>query len=136
VDDVVPLARHFLERHARRAGTAPCPLAPEAEEVLQVHAWPGNVRELENEIERALALIEPGATLRPEHFSERLGTARSALRNVTGATGTLRDAMARVEAWYIRRALAENGGRRTATARKLGVTREGLYKKMRRLGVE
>ncbi|HKJ24145.1 MAG TPA: sigma 54-interacting transcriptional regulator [Myxococcota bacterium] len=135
VDDVVPLARHFLARHAARAGAAPCPLAPEAEEILQVHAWPGNVRELENEIERALALVEPEQTLRPEHFSDRLGAARSALRNVTGATGTLRDAMARVEAWYIRRALAENGGRRTATARKLGVTREGLYKKMRRLGI-
>jgi len=135
-DDVVPLAHHFLARHAARTGETLCPLAPEAVELLQMHAWPGNVRELENEIERALALVEPGQTLRPEHFSERLGMARSALRNVTGATGTLRDAMARVEAWYIRRALAEHGGRRTATARKLGVTREGLYKKMRRLGIE
>jgi len=136
IDDVVPLARHFLARHARRESLAPCPLGREAEEILQVHAWPGNVRELENEIQRALALVEPGNTLRPEHFSERLGGARGALRNVTGPTGTLRDAMARVEAWYIRRALAEHGGRRTATARKLGVTREGLYKKMKRLGIE
>jgi Nif-specific regulatory protein len=135
VDDVVPIARHFLGRHARREGSAPCALASEAEELLQVHAWPGNVRELENEIARALALVEPGATLRAEHFSERLGAARGALRNVTGPTGTLRDAMARVEAWYIRRALAENDGHRTATARKLGVTREGLYKKMKRLGI-
>ena len=38
--------------------------------------------------------------------------------------------MNRVEAWYIRRALAELGGHRTATARKLGVTREGLYNYM------
>ena len=44
--------------------------------------------------------------------------------------------MNRVEAWYIRRALAEAGGRRTVTARKLGITREGLYKKMKRLGIE
>jgi len=136
IDDVVPLARHFLARHARREKAPPCPLAREAEEILQVHAWPGNVRELENEIQRALALVEPGTPLRPEHFSERLGGARSALRNVTGPTGTLRDAMARVEAWFIRRALAEHAGHRTATARKLGVTREGLYKKMKRLGIE
>ena len=80
--------------------------------------------------------MEPGRALRAEHFSERLATARGALRNVTGPTGTLRDAMNRVEAWYIRRALAEAGGRRTVTARKLGITREGLYKKMKRLGIE
>jgi DNA-binding NtrC family response regulator len=135
MEDVVLLARHFLAHQARRAGVAACRLAPEAEEVLQVHAWPGNVRELENEIQRALALVEPGSTLRPEHFSERLGAARGALRNVTGPTGTLRDAMARVEAWYIRRALHEADGRRTATARRLGITREGLYKKMKRLGI-
>ncbi|MBW2316107.1 MAG: sigma 54-interacting transcriptional regulator [Deltaproteobacteria bacterium] len=136
IDDVVPLAHHFLGRHARREAAPPCPLAREAEEILQVHAWPGNVRELENEVERALALVAPGQTLRPEHFSERLGAARGALRNVTGPTGTLREALNRVEAWYIRRALAELGGHRTATARKLGVTREGLYKKMKRLGIQ
>ena len=135
-DDVVPLARHFLALHAQGERVAPCALAPDAEEILQVHAWPGNVRELANEIERALALVDPGQTLRAEHFSDRLGAARGALRNVTGPTGTLRDAMHRVEAWYIRRALAEHDGRRTATARKLGVTREGLYKKMKRLGIE
>jgi len=135
VEDVIPLAGHLLVRHARRENATPCRLSREAEEVLQVHAWPGNVRELENELQRAAALVEPGATLRPEHFSERLGAARGALRQVTGTTGTLRDAMNRVEAWYIRRALHETGGRRTTTARRLGITREGLYKKMKRLQI-
>jgi transcriptional regulator of acetoin/glycerol metabolism len=41
-----------------------------------------------------------------------------------------------VEAWLIRRTLTANAGRRTVTARELGVTREGLYKKMKRLGIE
>jgi transcriptional regulator of acetoin/glycerol metabolism len=44
--------------------------------------------------------------------------------------------MDRVEAWLLRRALDAHGGRRTLTARRLGLTREGLYKKMRRLGIE
>ncbi len=136
IDDVVPLAEHFTARQAEKRGELVSRLAPAAEEILQLHAWPGNVRELQNEIERALALAEPGQPLRPEHFSERLASARGALGNVTGPTGTLRDAMDRVEAWYLRRALAENAGRRAATARKLGITREGLYKKMKRLGVE
>ena len=136
IEDVLALANHFLGRHASKRNLLASRVAPEAEEILQLHAWPGNVRELQNEVERALALVEPGHPLSPEHFSERLAAARGALRNVTGATGTLRDAMDRVEAWYLRRALAENAGRRAATARKLGITREGLYKKMKRLGIE
>ncbi len=44
--------------------------------------------------------------------------------------------MNRIEAWLIRRALEQHGQRRTDTAKKLGITREGLYKKMKRLGIE
>jgi len=47
----------------------------------------------------------------------------------------LRRTLARIEGWLIRRALEEHGGRRAATARTLGITREGLYKKMRRFGI-
>jgi transcriptional regulator of acetoin/glycerol metabolism len=41
-----------------------------------------------------------------------------------------------VESWLLRRALDRNDGRRTVTARQLGLTREGLYKKLKRLGIE
>jgi len=44
--------------------------------------------------------------------------------------------MNRIEAWLIRRALEQHAGRRAASARKLGITREGLYKKMKRLGID
>jgi DNA-binding NtrC family response regulator len=59
-----------------------------------------------------------------------------AIDQASGAGDTLRDALDRVEAWLIRRALEMHGGRKAITARRLGVTREGLYKKMKRLGVE
>jgi DNA-binding NtrC family response regulator len=49
---------------------------------------------------------------------------------------TLRESLDRVEAWLIRRCLERNGGRKSSSARQLGVTREGLYKKMRRLGID
>ena len=49
---------------------------------------------------------------------------------------SLHESLARIEGWLIRRALANNGGMRARTARQLGLTREGLYKKMKRLGVE
>jgi two-component system response regulator FlrC len=57
-DDIVPLARHFLSGHARRAGRQVW-FSPEAESLLFRYRWPGNVRELENTAQRAL-ILTPG----------------------------------------------------------------------------
>ena len=51
---------------------------------------------------------------------------------LAGGSETLRETMARLEAWVLRRALERHGGRRIATARSLGITRECLYKKLKR----
>jgi len=138
-EDVLPLADHLLERHQNTEGKPGCRLGNEIRPLLESHHWPGNVRELENEIQRALALAEPGDTLERVNFSEGLGRE---LESLTASPLTplpdepLRDTLARAEALLIRRALATNGDRRTDTARKLGLTREGLYKKMKRLNIE
>jgi Nif-specific regulatory protein len=128
--DVLRLARHFLELHGRAEGKPGVHLSPEAERLLDAHPWPGNVRELENEIQRALALAEPGETLSPEHFSERLRAILPPIEASLHPGDTLRETLDRVEAWLIREALAAHGGRRAQTARRLGVTREGLYNYM------
>jgi transcriptional regulator with PAS, ATPase and Fis domain len=135
--DVMPLAQHFLALHGRREGKRGCHLTPEATDLLRDHAWPGNVRELENEMLRALALSEPGGLLGPEHLSERVTRALEPVRELAAEDGeTLRATMARIEAWLLRRALAAHGGRRAETARRLGITREGLYKKLKKLGID
>lgn len=134
--DVVPLAHHFLALHGATEGKPNVGLSPEARRLLLSHAWPGNVRELENEIQRGLAMAEPGETLTPEHLSERLGAILEPVEAQVQPGDTLRETLARVEAYLIRCALDDHGGRRAATARTLGLTREGLHKKMKRLGVE
>jgi Nif-specific regulatory protein len=133
--DVLRLARHFLEAHGHAEAKPGVRLSPEAERLLEAHPWPGNVRELENEIQRALALAEPGETLAPEHFSERLRAILPPIEASLRPGDTLRETLDRVEAWLIREALTAHQGRRAQTARRLGVTREGLYKKMQRLGI-
>ncbi len=135
-EDVLPLCTHFLSLHGAREGKPGCTLTAEATSLLLAHGWPGNVRELENEVQRALALAEPGEALGARHFSERLGSVLEPIEAVGIADEPLRHTMGRIEAWLIRRALDAHGGRRAATARKLGVTREGLYKKMQRFGIE
>ena len=134
--DIVTLAEHFLTLHGRREGKRGARLSPEASHLLQAYRWPGNVRELENEIQRGLALARPGEALTPAHFSERLTGVLEPIEANAFPDESLRQTLGRIEAWLIRRALERYGGNRTETARQLAVTREGLYKKMKRFGIE
>ncbi len=66
LEDIAPLASHFLEQFALRSPASE--LSAEALQRLRGHRWPGNVRELQNVIERALILAEEDAVIRPEHL--------------------------------------------------------------------
>jgi DNA-binding NtrC family response regulator len=70
VEDILPLALHFLQKYCSENGRAPMIIEHEAEKLLLAYRWPGNVRELENVMERAVVLATPsdislGATLLP-----------------------------------------------------------------------
>ncbi|MED5261037.1 MAG: sigma 54-interacting transcriptional regulator [Myxococcota bacterium] len=134
-EDVLALASHFLEKYARRDGKTGCFLPPETRAQLQSYPWPGNVRELENQVQRAVALADPGTALAPDFFFPQIGTPACSSPESSSGAGNLRAECDRFEATFIRRALEQHGGRKSETARALGVTREGLYKKMKRLGV-
>ena len=134
--DIIPLANHFLRTYGKREQKEECLFSKAAVRLLQSYRWPGNVRELENEVQRALTLAEPGEIIGPRLLSNRIVGLLEAVRQIPPGEETLRENLESIEAWLIRRALSHQGGRRAATARKLGITREGLYKKMKRLGVE
>jgi transcriptional regulator with PAS, ATPase and Fis domain len=127
-DDVLPLAEHFLALHGRRERKARVSLSIEAAHRLATHRWPGNVRELENEMQRALALADPGDTLGPADFSLRVAAPLPSEEIAAAPGESLRESLHRLEALLLRRALAAHQGQRSATARSLGITREGLYK--------
>ncbi|MBW2541286.1 MAG: sigma 54-interacting transcriptional regulator [Deltaproteobacteria bacterium] len=133
--DILPLANHFLAHYAKLDGRPEAPLSSDSRRLLQSYGWPGNVRELENEIQRALTISDAGEDLTPSHFSPRLYEVLQPVQAVVQPGDSLRETLARVEAWLIRHALEANGGRRATTARLLGITREGLYKKMKRYGI-
>jgi len=136
-DDILDLARHFLVLHGRREGRPGMRLASEAEARLVAHHWPGNVRELENEMHRALILCGPDGVVRGAHLSA--GWTDPALPEEllpgAGAGEPLRDTLLRIERYLVQRALTAHRGHRADTARALGLTREGLWKKMKRLGI-
>ena len=132
-EDVLLLAKHFLSRYSGEEG--PQRIGADAARLLEIYTWPGNVRELENEIARIAATHrgEPEVTAR--QLSSRIQGVADAMSDDPGAE-TLRATMGRLETWVLRRALERHGGRRVATARSLGITREGLYKKLKRFGLQ
>jgi len=128
--DVLPLARHFLERHARESGRQ-VGLSLGAEKGLVTYDWPGNVRELHNAIERALVLTR-GDEIQPEDLL--LNGARRAAPHPADV-GTLQSGLETAAAQRIRAALEAAGGRRAEAASLLGIDRTTLFRWMKRLGL-
>jgi DNA-binding NtrC family response regulator len=128
--DIVPLAEHFLALAAPGKR-----LSAEAAARLLAHRWPGNVRELRNAMERAAAMVRhpliAGADL------DFLAAPRPPAEPAPDwLAGPLPEAVARLEAAMIRRALEASGGNRAEAARNLGINRQLLYEKLRRYGID
>ncbi len=131
--DVVPLVREFLARNPD--GVTLQDVAPDAARLLETYPWPGNVRELENEVARIVSNASSEIEVTARLLSPQIRRGSDGLPTV-GADETLRTTMARFEAWVLRRALDRHANRRIATARSLGITRECLYKKLKRYGMQ
>lgn len=134
-EDIPLLARHFLDRYAREFGRAVTGFVPEAVERLAVYDWPGNVRELQNEVQRALITRTDGDLIQIDDLSPRL-LGRSAVSDSGDLPrGPLKDMLDAVERLLLQRALREHLNNKTRAAEALGVTREGLHKKLARFGL-
>jgi transcriptional regulator with PAS, ATPase and Fis domain len=127
VEDIPTLAEHFLRVYRERARRAVPSIAPEAMRCLRAYPFPGNVRELENEIERAVALADPGQPIGLDHLSERIGSTGGK----PAAPQTLNDAIEQLKRRMIEDALRECGSK-TRAAERLGLTRQSLQQMLRR----
>jgi two-component system response regulator HydG len=127
-EDVPLLVHHFLRKHG---GAGALGIEDAALEMLVAAAWPGNVRELENAIESALALA-PGPRLRVADFPHsRRGPGVAA----SPPPADLPLSLAAYERCVLERALAECGGDAREAARRLGIGRSTLYRKLARHGI-
>ena len=131
MEDVPLLAKHLLIRAREDANKSVGGLTVGAIKALTSHDWPGNVRELENKIRRAVVLAEENSEITPDLFSETVGHAVSDVS--VEYQGRLQDHVQEYEKRLIRDALDKYEGNITHTARKLGMTRAGLQKKINRL---
>ena len=135
-EDIEPLANHFLKRYAAEMHKQIGGIGHEALTQLRRYRWPGNVRELENEVQRLVIQADEGAFVGPEHLSESVRQAGSARDGrVTRRKGTLKQQIEAIERQLLLEALAEHGHNKTQTAANLGITREGLHKKLAKHGI-
>jgi two-component system response regulator HydG len=123
-EDIVPLARHFLEQ-SERPGIR---LAPAAEDLLWRYRWPGNIRELSNVIRYAAAMAD-GSVIQAHHLPVRLVRAHTS----SPPPGSLRT-LAEVEEEHVLSVLEACHGVQAAAARILGIGRTTLWRKLSRYG--
>jgi DNA-binding NtrC family response regulator len=127
--DVPRLARHFLERLMVEERREDLSFSTDALQVFAAYQWPGNVRELEHEVHRLVLTLPARTRILPGHLAARIR------QHAAGpADEPLDDMLARVEIALIRDRL-DRFATKADAARSLGITREGLYAKLRRLGL-
>ena len=164
-EDVPALVRHFIERFAAEESKPVTGLTAEASDLIERFNWPGNVRQLENTIFRAVVLCD-GATLDVCDFPQiaaALGVEQTVRRPVASAEAPLRPAHAPVraaapepspyalmtvdaaghmrkleemESEIIRTAISRYEGHMSEVARRLGIGRSTLYRKLKDLGLD
>jgi DNA-binding NtrC family response regulator len=142
-EDVLPLAQHFLDMHARRRGGPTKRLSPEAEQLVLKHDWPGNVRELRNAMERAMVLAagsEIGPEVFPDEIREKIDRPPRPAAPVesrgpveTGTAPIL--PLEELEKRAILDALSRLDHNATRAAKHLSISKATLFRKLKQYGI-
>ncbi|WP_018086383.1 sigma 54-interacting transcriptional regulator [Desulfurispora thermophila] len=134
LDDLPELIDHFINKFNKQFGQRVHGISEEVREIFWQHHWPGNVRELENVIERAFNVLD-GPVIQKKHlpmYLQKVSLQRGMRHNHIGLPNLVEEA----EKEAILEALAAAGGNKRQAAKLLGISRAGLYKKLKRYGIK
>ena len=135
-DDIALLAQHFLEKYSKKNRKAVKAFSPIAMDMLLKYGWPGNVRELENALERAVILLTGDYITEKElplSIKETYSEQNGRVLPLSPIKGSL--PLVEIEKMAITAALEEAGGNKSEAARRLGINRKTLHKKLKDYGV-
>jgi DNA-binding NtrC family response regulator len=125
-EDIEPLARHFLARHAKKYRKKISGIDSQAIATLHTHGWPGNVRELDHAIERAVLMAR----------GDRIGATDLGLTPSSGPDTNLEHLkLADAERQLIQNALDRHQGNVSLAAADLGLSRSALYRRLEKHGL-
>lgn len=131
-EDILPMARTYIQMSCERAGVTIKTLTAEAAEALADHPWPGNVHELENAIDRAIILSGTRGKIEREDLPPAI---RSVSANVSNVHYDQVMSIAELERRYVMEVLDRYNGNRTRTAKALGIGANTLWRKLKGWGV-
>jgi Nif-specific regulatory protein len=131
-EDIPLLAEAFLRRFSVSERKTIMGFTPEAMDLLCCYHWPGNVREMENEIQRVVIQVENERLISSGLLSPSINILKTLTTPGASVKASLKTRTQQVEAFFIKEALKMHYGNRTRAALHLGISREGLHKKMAR----
>lgn len=134
IEDIDLLADNLRVKLCNKYGIYSEGISKEALEHLKNYDWPGNVRQLENVIERAINLLDTELLISSKHLPEKIIKTKSKKYNMD--TNGLKDVVDEMEKEIIVSTLEKTKGNKNEAAKILGLSRAGLYKKIKRLGLE
>jgi transcriptional regulator with PAS, ATPase and Fis domain len=126
-EDIPIIVQHFIDQHRQKNAKTMARISPEAVARLSAYAWPGNVRELRNAIEYALVLC-PDGEIGVQHLPPRIGAENGCVCPPEPVDAHEREQLIT--------ALRQAGGNQSAAARRLGVSRVTVWKRMKKHGVD
>jgi two-component system, NtrC family, response regulator HydG len=131
--DLLFLLNRFAERYAAEMGRPKVGFAPRTVDLFFQYAWPGNVRELQNEVQRAVILCGEDGVVRPEHLSPKINPPPQA--GAASPAGTYAEAKTEFVRRFLAQALQRCDFNKARTAETIGLSRQGLFKLIKRHGV-
>jgi transcriptional regulator with PAS, ATPase and Fis domain len=133
-EDLEILVSHFIQELNMRLGTNVTGISDEAWHILEDYEWPGNVRELRNVFERSLNICHDGE-LDAQHLLTYFSPEREGGEKDQGKALPLREAVSSAEKKAIQRALSWAKGNKNRASHLLGISRSGLYQKMKEYNI-
>ncbi len=130
-NDIILLAEYFFKQFCQNMGRQTPRLSAAAKKQLLNHAWPGNVRELRNLTER-LAYLSSGDCIETEDLSF-INAGSDLASKQLDMNSTLTDATREFQQQYIRQMIESTSGNMSQAAKRLGLHRSNLYRKIRQL---
>ena len=127
-DDTILLAKHFIRELNQEMGRNIEQISPDAAAALRAYHWPGNIRELRNVIERVM-ILEEGPTIELENLPANI---QGDIQPGEGREGPM--TLEELEKDYILRMLDANDGNISQTAKRLGISRHTIMRKLEKWG--
>ncbi|MEL7565176.1 MAG: sigma 54-interacting transcriptional regulator [Dehalobacterium sp.] len=140
-EDIETLIDHFLKKFQKIYGRRSIKISPEMKSFLMKYQWPGNVRELEHVIESAITMLGEDQIIKTDHLPQYLKIKLSQLDIgildiTTKEPGTLSRILTEVENQAIMETLKRHQGNITKAAAALGISRQNMQYRMRKLGIK